>query len=150
MKTIFLILILGVNVSAQTPDFSKYKRSDFLTYAYENAIIVYFKFDIPPAVTMSICILESGYGTSTAAKERNNLFGIENGARKYKSLYNSFEDFGFLLATSERYRPVMKQDINDPFKWLEMLQKCGYNWRDSWREKCETIIKQYKLNEIKF
>jgi flagellum-specific peptidoglycan hydrolase FlgJ len=150
MKTILLILLLSTATAAQIPDFSSYKRCEYLTFSYEYALIIYHKFNIPPAVTMSICILESGYGTSEAATLRNNHFGIENGARKYKFIYNSFEDFGFLIACSERYRPVIKQDINNPFKWLEMLQICGYNWRDSWREKCEAIIKQYKLNELNF
>lgn len=80
------------------------------------------KWGVPASVTLAQYALESGYGTSSVAKNANNYFGIKgsyNGQRygqyrKYSSMAQSFDDHGRLLATSDYYKDARtKTNVND-------------------------------------
>lgn len=63
------------------------------------------KYGVPASVTLAQYALESGYGTSTLAKTKNNYFGMRNGSRgwqTFQSKADSFDAHGRLLA-SDRY-----------------------------------------------
>ena len=151
MKKLLIILALlfiSCPGHAQNPDFSQYKKAEFLTFAYEFAVIVHFKYDVPPAVTMAVCILESGYGSSYAARVRCNYFGYFKGEKVYPSATASFLDFGLLLRTKKRYKPLFEQDLTDVFLFCHGLRACGYNSSEDYPTKLIQIIKQYKLDEL--
>lgn len=147
---ILLIALLLFTASAKTqnPDFSQYKKAEFLTFAYELAVIVHYKYSIPPAVTMAVCILESGYGSSYAARVRFNFFGYFKGKKIYSSATSSFLDFGLLLRSKKRYKPLFKINHKDLAAFCQGLKDCGYNNSLDYPSKLITIINQYKLNEL--
>jgi flagellum-specific peptidoglycan hydrolase FlgJ len=151
MKKIIIIsgLLLAATITtAQTPDFSKFKHSEYLTNAYDLAKLIHFKYDIHPAVTMAVSILESGYGTSYAARVRCNYFGMNKGRKVYISMYESFNDFGALLRQKKRYKALNAIDTNDVFNFVQCLNECGFNPGKNYYQKLITIIKQYNLDKL--
>jgi flagellum-specific peptidoglycan hydrolase FlgJ len=150
MKKLILITLalLFFTCSGHAQNFKQYKQAEFLTFAYEFAIIVHFKYDIPPAVTMAVCILESGWGQSYAARVRCNYFGYNKGKKIYPSATASFLDFGLLLRTKKRYKPLFKNDLTDVGLFCHGLRACGYNNSEDYPTKLIQIIKSYKLDEL--
>lgn len=64
------------------------------------------KYGVPASVTLAQYALESGYGTSSVAKNKNNYFGVRkaNGEYvQYSSMAESFEAHAKLLGTSSLY-----------------------------------------------
>lgn len=143
MKTSILILLMATSLTSQTPDFSRSKHCEYLNNAYSLAMLVEFKYNIPIPVTMAVSILESGYGKSYAAQERNNYFGIKKGKKQYISMYESFMDFGLLLATTRRYKSL--RYIKKATNYTRCLNEQGFNPHPEYYKKLNTIIKQYDL-----
>lgn len=59
------------------------------------------KYGVPASVTLAQYALESGYGTSTLARTRNNYFGMRNGSagwQTFDSKADSFDAHGKLLS----------------------------------------------------
>lgn len=151
MKKLIILIVLFFIYSkgyTQPENFLNCKHSDFLIEAYEMAWVVHYKYNIPMGLTIAVAILESGYGTSYAAKVRFNYFGMVKGKRVYKNITESFLDFGWLLNTKDRYKSLKKLDPKNLNLWCEGLVKCGYNNHLDYAGKLIAIIKQYKLNEI--
>ena len=62
---------------------------------------------VPASVTLAQYALESGYGTSDIAKNKNNYFGMTNGLggyQKFSSMEESFDEHGKLLGTHPIYK----------------------------------------------
>ena len=152
MKKLFIlficVLLFTCHGHAQTPDFSKYRHSDFLETAYNYAELIYFKYDVPVEITMAVSILESGFGTSYAARVRCNYFGIAKGKKVYYNIHASFEDFGFILRKYKRYQPLFEFDGTDFRAWCIGLRECGYNNSEDYPDKLISIIKKYKLDTL--
>ena len=144
MKTITMLLI--VSLLTQNPNFNNHKHCEYLNNAYSLAILVEFKYNVPIAVTMAVSILESGYGTSYAATERNNYFGFNKGKKVYISMYESFMDFGLLLATANRYKSL--KYIKKPTNYTRCMNELGFNPNPEYYLKLNEIIKQFKLDDL--
>ena len=59
------------------------------------------KYGVPASVTLAQYALESGYGKSQLAKNKNNYFGMRNGSKgwqSFDSMAESFDAHGALLA----------------------------------------------------
>jgi flagellum-specific peptidoglycan hydrolase FlgJ len=151
MKTILIFLLLALKIStatAQPPDFSKFKECEFLNLSHEYAVILHYRYDIPPEITMAVSILESAYGRSYAARVRCNHFGIAKGKRVYKSVYGGFIAFGQLLKYKKRYKRLFELDGTNYKAWAIGLRECGYNNGEGYPDKLIKIILQYRLNEL--
>ncbi|NMB92096.1 MAG: glucosaminidase domain-containing protein [Parcubacteria group bacterium] len=99
------------------------------------------KYNIPFEITLAIAILESGYGTSRIAQEKQNFFAI--GAYDWNP-YNSASDFSDLsLEEAIDYQIlILKNDYFVRYKNLEEIAKnyCR-NWR-SWLEEVKFIARE--------
>ena len=61
------------------------------------------KYGVPASVTLAQYALESGYGTSTLARTKNNFFGMRNGSagwQTFDSKAESFDAHGKLLSNT--------------------------------------------------
>lgn len=112
---------------------------DFVVANMKNAVAVYREFGIHPVITLSHSAKESGWGTSSLAKNYFNFFGMmaagpyskywtgkksTNGTWKaYKSAKDSFMDYGRLISTS--YPDVYKYK-NDPDKYAWAISQSRY------------------------
>lgn len=58
------------------------------------------RYGVPASVTLAQYALESGYGTSNLARNKNNYFGVRSGSgwKSYSSMEESFDAHGRLLA----------------------------------------------------
>lgn len=64
--------------------------------------------------------------------------------RKYKSLSESVDAHGKLLATLKRYQPAMAK-AHDPLSFALQLQLCGYATDPNYPKKLAALIEQYGL-----
>lgn len=112
---------------------------DFVVANMKNAVAVYREFGIHPVITLSHSAKESGWGTSSLAKNYFNFFGMmaagpyskywtgkksTNGTWKaYKSAKDSFMDYGRLISTN--YPDVYKYR-NDPDKYASAISQSRY------------------------
>lgn len=60
------------------------------------------KYGVPASVTLAQYALESGYGTSSLARNKNNYFGMKNGSKGWQSFaskHDSFMAYGALMSS---------------------------------------------------
>ncbi len=122
------------------------------------------KYDIPASITLAQGLLESGAGMSELARKGNNHFGIKchdwGGAttyhdddeeqecfRKYRDVYESYEDHSRFLARQPRYRSLFRLKRTDYKGWARGLKKCGYATSPTYANKLIGIIELYKLHK---
>lgn len=96
----------------------------------QEAVKIFQKYGIPPAVGMSQMALESGRGTSNRSRTQNNLFGYmvysDNAPGKtYSSPLESIEDYAKLISQDPRYKEAMKHN-DDPVRMVQEIKKAGY------------------------
>jgi flagellum-specific peptidoglycan hydrolase FlgJ len=86
---------------------------------------------IDPRALLSIAGFETGWGSSSNAQQKNNLFSIQgdgsNGSRwaDYKSPAESFQAFVDLIQNAPRYATAWA-DRADPVKFINDLRDAGY------------------------
>ena len=138
---------------------------EFFSYFAELAMEQQRKYGIPASVTLSQMAHESDFGTSKLAMRDNNYFGIkcssswlkegkpysihddDRAGEKfcvYGSIAESIEHHSRIL-TSTRYKKYCNFSPTDYRRWLRGIKKAGYATSPSYVEKCEKLIKQYKL-----
>ncbi len=130
-------------------------------------------FGVPASVTLAQWILESGWGQSKLALQCKNYFGVkaENlnvpatyreyqtaeyvGAKRelvmagfeaYPTAQASFEDHARLLSDALRYRPAMRASA-DPFRFVRMLQICGYSTSPVYAAMLGNLIREHNLTQ---
>lgn len=113
------------------------------------------KYSINSIILLSIAILESGYGLSKLAKEKNNLFGLdandsykgtENYGGKYKSKEECIEAAAFRIA-----KQYLEIDVTCPWRYIMGkvdLDSLGDRWCSNldWADKVNRIAEN--INDI--
>lgn len=148
-------------------------EQEFLTATVPGAQACQKATGVPASVTLAQAILESGWGGSELAQKANNYFGIKSGAHAkpdeymefptieyvdghrepemaafaaYKSAAGSFIAHGLLLSQSKRYTPAMEVK-NDPAKFCDELQHCGYSTSPVYAEQLQKLIREFDLTQ---
>lgn len=106
------------------------------------------KYNLNSIILLSIAILESGYGLSKLAKEKNNLFGLDandsyKGTEKYGGKYKSKEDSieAAAFRISKQYLDI---DVSCPWRYImgkTDLDSVGKKWcsNSDWADKVNRI-----------
>lgn len=165
MKRYFLIgivFMICASINAQMKWNSRYQA--YIDQYKDLAIAEMLKYDIPASITLAQGLLESGAGMSELARKGNNHFGIKchdwDGAttyhdddeeqecfRKYRDVYESYEDHSRFLARQPRYRSLFRLKRTDYKGWARGLKKCGYATSPTYANKLIGIIELYKLHK---
>lgn len=147
-------------------------RKEFIEKIKSKALELQIRLVLLPSLTISQATCESGGGKSLLASIYNNLFGFKwtkgcgydyvklwtsefvNGKyirvkarfRKYKNWNESLEDYGRLIGTTKRYKPV--KECKDYICATEQIRRCGYATSPTYTQTLRRIIEQYKLYEF--
>ena len=157
-----IVLFVCASLHAQLKWNSRYQA--YIDQYKDLAIAEMLKYDIPASITLAQGLLESGAGMSELARKGNNHFGIKchnwRGAttyhdddeeqecfRKYRDVYESFEDHSKFLAHQPRYRSLFRLKRTDYKGWAHGLKKCGYATSPTYAKQLIGIIELYKLNK---
>lgn len=114
---------------------------------------------IPASIKLAQGILESGYGSSTLAKNSNNHFGIKCGSgwsgrtvqykggcyRVFRDGDDSYKQHSNFLKGSTRYAGLFKLKRSDYKGWARGLRQAGYATNPSYPGKLIELIERYKL-----
>jgi len=148
-----IITIISSLLLASTLAFSQSKHeTEFINKFYPLALEIEKKYNVPIFLTLSVAALESGFGTSYAAKERNNLFGLDKGKMQFETVEHSFNYFGLLLSgriseyTAKCYAPLWKS--NNWREWCINLQNSKYTTSDTYAGKLIRIIIRNNLQDL--
>jgi len=140
------------------PDFSIITidhAREYVEKIYPYAIKVQKEQSIPAPITIAIACLETGYGRSTYAQEKNNHLGIrvykngKAGYRDFSSVDKCF-DFYINMFNLERYAPLQDIAVDDLPGFIKGLQECGFNHRDKYSKKLAIMIDFLHLEELEY
>lgn len=145
-------------------------KQEFIDKYKEIAIQQQLKYGIPASITLSQAILESGYGTSAQAKERNNFFGIQAGDswkgetkeyednrrkqpfRKYATAEQCFEDHSKILTVNNGMvaQACKKISATDYQGWAKALAYSPYHESNpkKYQQSLLREISDYNLHSI--
>ncbi len=163
--TLFFILTLlsFLLVSGQN---KRITRLEYIEKYKDIAIEKMRKTGIPASITLAQACLESDDGNSWLAKEANNHFGIKCGKtwegekvykdddnpndcfRKYKNVYESYEDHTNYLITTKRYASLFQLSSTDYKAWAYGLKEAGYATNPKYAELLIKIIEDNQLNKL--
>ena len=109
------------------------------------------KYGVPASVTLAQYALESGYGTSTLAKTKNNYFGMRNGSKGWQSFdskADSFDAHGKLLA-SDRYasKTAKARNITEYVNAFSETYAPSSDGNNNYSEKLLKIIEENNLTQ---
>lgn len=104
------------------------------------------KYGIPITMILGIAALESGWGTSKAARVRNNHFGLVGGSKVYKSKKECYKALGRLLSKAKRYKPL--QRVTDYKLYCKLLHTTGYNPHSYYPAKLQKVIEYANLQNL--
>ena len=140
--------LLKVSKEKTVPTKTSYKKPSKVAADYIATYLPYAKeaqreFGIPVSITLAQGMLESAYGTSKLALNKNNHFGIKAGAqyRMFDSVEACFCFHAILL--SKRY----KINSTSYIAWAHNLKKKGYAEDPLYAEKLIAKIQQNNLNQ---
>ena len=125
---------------------------------------------IPAPLLIGIAANETGWGTSSLARDQNNYFSIKGGGpagsvsmdawevqngqntthtstfRAYSDPQQSFEDFYNFLKSNSRYQPALNYLAQNPNDWrgfVRMVGDAGYATDPAWADKVISIGDQF-------
>lgn len=143
-------------------------REMFFENHLKDAKYVQKKYGLFPSVTLAQAALESGFGESELTVEYHNYFGIkgnkDNGVqlwteevmedqfigtqdyfRTYRSPRQSFDDYGKLLTTLDRYQGVA--NASTPEEAAYGLYSAGYSTNPAYGDRIMELIWTYDLTK---
>lgn len=141
----------------------KISREQYIQLYGELAVKNMKNKGIPASITLAQGMLESDNGNSPLAKKANNHFGIKCHSswtgktyyqdddaknecfRKYKEVYDSYQDHADFLKNSKRYAALFELDITDYKGWAQGLSKAGYATNPKYPQLLIKIIDDNKL-----
>ena len=155
MKTI-LFLLFPLLTFAQYPNFTATtERGEVLMSCKKDHVSMFFnrywnkakaveaKYNVPFQLVLAQMALESGFGSSSFAKERCNFLGIkfEGKYAYFKSVEDCLDVYGRVL-NQRCYKGIQPGTVDE---WLESLKCCGYATSKQYQSKLLFIIKKYNL-----
>ena len=146
-----IAILITILISTYNGRNSRMKVVDYISQYANIAIGEQNRCGIPASVTLAQAILESGFGTSYLAREKNNHFGIKyrwrelhKNYRVYYTAFESYQDHSNYLY--ERCEHLFDYG-NDWRKWCEGLQRANYaHGSSNYGNKLKNIIQDYKLH----
>lgn len=107
-------------------------------------------YDVPASVTLAQAIIESSSGTSRAAREANNHFGVmgRKGCRRYGSVEDSYRHHAEMLAQGRPYKALRGLSVTDYKGWCRGLQKAGYAKSKDYARILIRAIERYGLHRF--
>jgi flagellum-specific peptidoglycan hydrolase FlgJ len=140
------------------PDFSIITidhAREYVEKIYPYAIKVQREQSIPAPITIAMACLETGYGRSTYAQEKNNHLGIriyKNGKAGYRDFSSVEECFDYYInmLNLERYAPLQEIAGDDLPSFIQGFQDCGFNHRDKYSKKLAIMIDFLHLEELEY
>ncbi|HNW51043.1 MAG TPA: glucosaminidase domain-containing protein [Prolixibacteraceae bacterium] len=165
-QTLILIvsLLLLSTVSARSQ--SKMSRRDYINTFKELAIKEMHRSGIPASITMAQACLESDNGNSSLAQRSNNHFGIKCKSdwkgerefedddeknecfRKYRTVFESYEDHTDYLMQTPRYAYLFKLSNKDYNAWANGLKAAGYATDPNYPARLIRIIEEERLDML--
>ena len=159
-----IILILIFSQRAYTQ--SLMTRGEYIENYKKLAIREMFRSGIPASITMAQGCLESDNGNSPLAKSSNNHFGIKCKSdwkgersyhdddqlnecfRKYRTVYESYEDHTTYLMQNPRYAYLFKLSNKDYNAWANGLKAAGYATDPNYAARLIKIIEDEGLQSL--
>jgi LysM repeat protein len=168
MKKQYIMMLVVQLLFNSSPLFAQEKisREQYIQLYGELAVKNMKNKGIPASITLAQGMLESDNGNSPLAKKANNHFGIKCHSswtgktyyqdddaknecfRKYKDVYDSFQDHADFLKNSKRYAALFELDITDYKGWAYGLSKAGYATNPKYPQLLIKIIDDNKLYEF--
>ena len=154
---IILLLLIATSLQAQYRGYvlceipqNKKHVSIYLNHIWSEVKECSEKYNIPMALILAQCCLESKYGKSHYATTRNNHLGI-----KYEGVYACFDSFKACLDAYGRtlskacYKDMQPRTL---MEWIESLRYecCTYATSPNYSKKLKSIIKAYNLDVIPY
>ncbi len=143
-------------------------RRVFLEESIPHAIRIQVQYGIPASATISMAILESGYGRSDLARNHKNFFGIkafrnwsgprvnmptvDSGVRTrayfraYGSLGEGFQGFADFLRETGRYSNAFYKETGEEF--VHAVLRAGYCPDHDYIDKIRNIMTSHNLTEL--
>ncbi len=160
---IVLLIFFSLAVNGQRP--AQQSRLDYIETYKDLAIKEMLRSGVPASITLAQGILESDNGNSSLAKKANNHFGIKchsnwNGPkvyhdddkkgecfRKYKTVYESYQDHSDFLMSGSRYSSLFQLKMTDYKGWARGLKKAGYATSPTYAEMLIKLIEEHNLHQ---
>ena len=159
-----LLLAAGIATTAGQPQSTSDYRTDYILKYKDAAIAQMQSSGIPASITLAQACLESGFGTSTLAKEGNNHFGIKCHDYKGKKMYvdddvkndcfrvyskveDSFQDHSDFLRYRSRYAFLFDLEPTDYKGWAIGLKAAGYATDPKYADRLIDLIERYGLDK---
>ncbi|KJS07588.1 MAG: hypothetical protein VR77_00775 [Flavobacteriales bacterium BRH_c54] len=164
ISILIVALLLTISSVAQ-PAERRITRSEYIETYKDDAIREMHRSGVPASITLAQGILESGDGNSPLAMYANNHFGIKCHSgwkgktmhidddaknecfRKYKSVYESFEDHSDFLTSRSRYAFLFELKVTDYKGWAKGLKKAGYATNPKYADLLIDLIEKHQLYE---
>lgn len=158
----FLLIFYTGFLTAYSQSDSKMTRDEYISEYKDLAVKEMKRTGVPASITLAQGILESGNGNSRLAVKANNHFGIKchdwkgkkirhdddlkrECFRKYKSVYESYQDHSDFLVEKQRYSFLFTLDPEDYKGWAEGLKKAGYATSKKYDKALIRIIEENQL-----
>lgn len=122
-----------------------HRIKSFVKDNYALSCHVSQKYGIPVSIVLGISGLESGWGTSFAAKNRFNFHGLYKGKKEYKNKKDGFEGLGEFLKF-KRYKPL--NGVTDYKEYCQLLRTTGFTAHDHYPAKLQSLIEYVGLQKL--
>jgi LysM repeat protein len=164
-RLILFLLLLSLRGFAQ-PSERKLMPADYISRYKDDAVREMQLSRVPASITLAQGMLESDNGNSALAVYANNHFGIKCHTewtgetyiqdddeknecfRKYKSVYDSYQDHSNFLSTRKRYAALFELKTTDYKGWARGLKEAGYATDPKYADRLIDIIERNKLYEF--
>jgi len=124
------------------------KISCFINSIWSDAKRIEQEYGVPMSLTIAQACLESGYGSSTLAKNNCNFFGLRRNHKwmNYDSKYECFSHYGRTL-TQSCYKNLQPFTLQE---WYAALECCGYATSKTYTKKLNQIIFMLNLDLLSY
>lgn len=164
----FFLVVLMINWFDSPDPSEPDSREMFFENHLKDAKCVQRKYGLFPSVTLAQAALESGFGESKLTVEYHNYFGIKGNPdrgvklwteevvadqftdteayfRTYRSPRASFDDYGKLLTSLDRYQAVVQAETPEAAAYA--LYPAGYSTNPAYGDRIMEMINTYNLTQ---
>lgn len=124
-------------------------HEDFVDAVYARARRDQNTTKIPAALMTAQACYESGYGTSSAAINKNNILGLmSNGSvRSFTSIDECIKAYERSITTMKCYAHLFNYDVDDVYSWTFGIGPAGYCPEANYGSEVWKLIEQWDLLE---